>query len=115
MNPERLVDENEWTDFSNPLNEKAIQFMMEHFGFPNIDHLSDDECMDLVSELSVIEGEGHHEAEKGIDREKHEPWVRRPLSEYTLMIAGMIVYIGEQFHKGGKRYNPEDPMFPHAE
>ena len=97
--------EKKWIDFGNPVSDKAKQFMIEHFGFEDISHLSDDECKSLASDLHQIEA--HENANvrlEGIDvndpkyYDEDGELIGKPLSEYALMISGMIVYIGERIN-----------------
>jgi hypothetical protein len=112
MKLESRLNKKDWIDFGDPLRDKEIQFMMEHFGFPNTDHLSDEECKDLVMKLEGIEAWEHAKSTHGVDKDDSQNYdemgdlKRRPLSEYALMIGGMILYIGHQFHEGGRRYKP---------
>jgi len=114
MELESTANKQDWIDFGDPPNEKAVQFMMEHFGFPNTDHLSDEECEELASELHEIEAYEHYLADRDVDRndpknyDEYGSLMRRPLSEYALMIAGMIVYIGNQFHAGKRKWQSQE-------
>ena len=112
MKLESVIGRKVHTDFGNPLNEEAIQFMMEHFGFPNTDHMSDEECREFGFDLHRIEAYEHIETTEGIDENDPNNYdeggllMIKPLSEYGLMIAGMIVYIFDQYKEGGSRYKP---------
>jgi hypothetical protein len=103
----------DWIDF-NDIPEEAEQFMLKHFGFPNMDALSDEECKELSMRLHHIEGIEHGKRLDDIDENDPQYWdevgllLGKPLSKYGMMIGGMIVYIGRQFQEGGKRYKPED-------
>ena len=90
-----------YIDFGDTPNEEALNFMkkvaQDEFGISDMESLSDEEYLELGYELHVIESWEH--SERG-DREN-----RKPLSEYGLMISGMIVYMSNQFQdNGGKRY-----------
>lgn len=107
MELESRINKQDWIDFGDPPNEKAVQFMMEHYGFPNIDHLSDEGYDKLFFELSRIEVCEHYDSQSGIDEsnpDNYDEWgelKRRPLSEYALMVGGMLVYMAN--HNNGAR------------
>ena len=105
--------ERAWIDFSDPPTEKETQFMMEHFGFPNTDHLSDDECEELIyqSELKWLSEEMKREI--GVDANDPNNYDEyghlkvKPATEYGLMIAGMGLYIANQFHAGTRKWKSQ--------
>jgi len=103
MDIDAIINDVGWFDFGNPPNEKAVKFMMEHFGFPNTDHLSDKECHDLICDLEPVEA---WEQIQRTEDENGNPKEKEPLSEYGAMIGGMSQYLYRQFHEGGSRYKP---------
>ena len=105
------MNEQAWINFGDPLNEeKAVQFMMEHFGFANTDHLSDDECEELMYKCELIWLSEEYNRSSDLDFDdpnSYDEYGRlkaRPATEYGMMIGGMSAYICGQFHEGGSRY-----------
>jgi hypothetical protein len=99
------IYEQKWIDFGNPLSDKAKQFMMENLGFPDINHLTIEECKELSCDLHQIEAhESTNVRVEGIDindpkyYDEDGELMGKPLSEYALMISGMIVYLGKRIY-----------------
>jgi len=107
------INEESCADFGEPLTEKAIQFMVEHFGFPNTDHLSDEECEELIYKCEHRWLDEEMKREIGVDADNpnnYDEFGRmkvKPATEYGLMIAGMGVYIANQFHDGTRKWKSQ--------